>query len=105
MILAAILLVLAGALLCNAIPHLARGLTGARFPTPFARPPGVGESSPLVNMLWGWANLFAGVALVTWQMPETDTPTALIALALGFVAIGAYLARHFGAVRGGATKT
>ena len=42
---------LAGALLCNSIPHLAAGLRGEPFPTPFGRPPGEGKSPPLVNFL------------------------------------------------------
>jgi len=53
-----------GALLCNALPHLAAGLQGRRFQTPFARPRGVGESSALVNVLWGFFNLLAGLALL-----------------------------------------
>lgn len=44
---------LAGALLCNGIPHLSSGLTGSPFPTPFAKPRGVGASPPLVNFFWG----------------------------------------------------
>ncbi len=28
----------AGAFLCNSLPHLACGLSGAPFPTPFAKP-------------------------------------------------------------------
>lgn len=37
----------AGAFLCNALPHLAAGLQGRPFPTPFATPHGVGDSPPL----------------------------------------------------------
>ena len=54
----------AGAFLCNSLPHLARGLSGAPFPTPFAKPHGVGNSSPLVNFLWGAANFFVGLYLL-----------------------------------------
>lgn len=31
----------AGVFLCNAVPHLAAGLQGQPFPTPFARPRGM----------------------------------------------------------------
>jgi hypothetical protein len=55
----------AGAFLCNCIPHLVAGLQGAPFPTPFAKPRGVGNSSPPVNFLWGSFNLPAGVALLS----------------------------------------
>jgi hypothetical protein len=50
---------LAGALLCNRIPHLAAGLQGRPFPALFAKPRGVGRSSAPVNVLWGTANLAA----------------------------------------------
>lgn len=53
---------LAGAFLCNAVPHLIQGLTGQQFQTPFA---GGGLSSPLVNVLWGTANLTAGGFLLS----------------------------------------
>jgi hypothetical protein len=43
----------AGAFLCNCIPHLACGLRGETFPTPFANPRGKGPSAPMVNFLWG----------------------------------------------------
>jgi hypothetical protein len=46
----------AGAFLANAIPHTVRGICGNRFQTPFASPPGVGESSAIVNVIWGFAN-------------------------------------------------
>ena len=44
----------AGALLVNGVPHFVNGISGKRFQSPFASPPGVGESPPLVNVLWGW---------------------------------------------------
>ena len=49
----------AGAFLTNSLPHLAQGLSGNRFQTPFASPPGVGESSARLNMIWGFANVAA----------------------------------------------
>ena len=53
----------AGAFLANAVPHLVHGLSGHRFQSPFATPSGVGESSALVNVLWGFANLVVGIVL------------------------------------------
>jgi hypothetical protein len=47
----------AGALLVNAVPHTVKGLSGERFPTPFANPPGVGLSSPTENVAWGAVDL------------------------------------------------
>lgn len=53
-----------GAFLVNAIPHFTYGVSGRRFPTPFASPPGKGLSSPAVNVLWGSLNLVIGYLLV-----------------------------------------
>ncbi|MGA7915293.1 MAG: hypothetical protein WCA00_08670 [Candidatus Acidiferrales bacterium] len=46
----------AGAFLVNAVPHFTTGVTGRRFPTPFAKPPGKGESSPIIAALWAALN-------------------------------------------------
>lgn len=91
------LLVLAGALLVNCIPHLAAGLRGEAFPTPFAAPPGRGLSPPLLNFLWGAANLSLGLYLAT--LNPVEPRWGRVALAAGFVATGCWLARHFGQVR------
>lgn len=93
---------LAGLLICNAVPHLSAGLRGEAFPTPFASPRG-GLSSPLVNVLWGWFNLFLGLAilprlvLVAPVMPLFNT--VWLAFALGFLLAGVYLALRFGRAR------
>ena len=34
-----------GALLVNAVPHFVNGASGRSFPSPFASPPGRGQSS------------------------------------------------------------
>ena len=47
----------AGLFLANGVPHFVQGISGHWFQTPFASPPGVGESSPVVNVLWGFLNL------------------------------------------------
>ena len=38
-----------GAFLANALPHLINGVSGRSFQSPFAKPPGKGLSSPVVN--------------------------------------------------------
>ena len=43
-----------GLFLANGVPHFVQGISGNRFQSPFATPPGVGESSPLINALWGY---------------------------------------------------
>jgi hypothetical protein len=54
----------AGVFLANAVPHFVSGIQGRRFPTPFASPPGRGESSPTLNVVWGTANAVVGYALL-----------------------------------------
>jgi hypothetical protein len=50
-------------ILANAVPHFVNGVSGDPFPTPFAKPPGKGLSSPIVNVLWALFNLVVGVIL------------------------------------------
>ncbi|MBV8063053.1 MAG: hypothetical protein JOY51_05625 [Nevskia sp.] len=89
----------AGAFLCNSLPHLAAGLRGEPFPSPFASPPGKGDSSPLVNFLWGLFNLLAGgTIVVTHPLVFGSNPDFLTVLA-GVVFLGVYISIHFGRVR------
>ena len=53
----------AGAFLANVVPHFVHGISGDGFPTPFAKPPGKGLSSPTVNVVWALVNLVAGYVL------------------------------------------
>ena len=53
----------AGIFLVNGVPHFVQGISGDRFPTPFAHPPGKGLSSPMVNVLWGLLNFGVGYIL------------------------------------------
>lgn len=92
------LLVLAGALLCNCVPHLASGLRGEAFPTPFASPPGKGLSPPVINFVWGAANLLIGISLLP-RLDDADPRLGRLALLVGFLVIGLHLSRHFGQVR------
>jgi hypothetical protein len=94
-----VVLLLAGALLCNCLPHLASGLQGAPFPTPFAKPRGVGLSPPLVNFFWGSFNLFVGCAILVCSPLPLAPSLGLLAFLVGFLALGTYLALHFGKVR------
>ena len=85
-----------GVLLCNALPHLVAGLQGKPFPTPFAKPRGIGLSSPLINFLWGLLNFALGLLLLG-HVPLILGANIGFGLALlGALAIGCYLALHFG---------
>ncbi len=88
-----------GALLCNCIPHLVCGLTGERFPTPFARPRGVGLSSPLMNFIWGALNALISLLLIFKCESSFAQPHNLIPAAIGFLLMGLYLSVHFGKVK------
>lgn len=89
----------AGAFLCNCVPHLVAGLQGVSFPTPFAKPRGVGNSPALVNFLWGMINLLVASYLL-WRHPVTMQPgPGLVMLALGVLLMGVYLSVHFAKVR------
>ena len=94
----------AGVFICNCIPHLVSGLRGDAFPTPFARPPGAGLSSPLTNFLWGTLNAVVGVALIAFRPIVLRVNFETIAFLLGFMLIGIYLAIHFGKVRNNNTS-
>ena len=92
-------LVFSGVFLCNCIPHLNAGLQGVPFPTPFATPRGVGESSPLLNVIWGFFNLAVGLLLLERHPTTLEPGWGMLALFAGGLAIGIYLATHFGKVR------
>ena len=42
----------AGMFLANFVPHFVHGISGDRFPTPFAHPPGKELSSSTVDVGW-----------------------------------------------------
>jgi hypothetical protein len=90
----------AGAFLANSVPHFVQGICGNKFQTPFASPPGVGESSPTVNVIWGWINLVIGGLLLHFFFPPLPPPLGLCAAAaVGALVTALGLAYHFGRVR------
>lgn len=89
----------AGMFLCNCVPHLVSGLLGDPFPSPFAKPHGVGDSSPLVNFLWGFVNLAAALALLAHHPLALALNADLLTALVGALFIGVFLALHFGKVR------
>jgi hypothetical protein len=89
----------AGAFLCNCVPHLVSALQGSPFPTPFAKPHGVGLSTPLVNFIWGFANLLAGLGLVAIRPVQLGVNVPFLLFMLGVGVVGAFSSIHFGKVR------
>jgi hypothetical protein len=87
----------AGAFLVNALPHFISGVTGRRFPSPFASPPGKGLSSPTVNVLWGSFNFAIGYLLVArvgaFHIRQTS---CILALGAGGLLMSIQLAQWFG---------
>jgi hypothetical protein len=91
----------AGVFLTNGVPHFVNGISGREFQTPFASPPGVGESSPIVNVLWGSANFLIGYLLLTGIGHFTCGPSIdSLVVGLGIVAISLVLSRQFGRLHG-----
>ena len=89
-----------GALFANGVPPFVSGISGNNFQSPFARPPGVGESSALVNVIWGMANFLVGYLLLNGvgDFRGGLGPDFLVA-GLGFALMAIGLAWHFGRVR------
>src|ERR1700675_1220747 len=85
----------AGVLLTNVVPHFVYGISGDRFPTPFAHPPGRGLSSHTVKVVWALFNLLVGYTLFrVGKVSNGDTP-AIIVFFAGIVAISIMLSVRF----------
>jgi hypothetical protein len=94
-----IALFFAGAFLCNCIPHLTAALRGELFPSPFAKPPGKGDSSPIVNFLWGFFNFVLGLYLLSRNPVTVDFNPQFLTLMAGALLGGIHLSLHFGKVQ------
>ena len=90
---------LSGMFLANGVPHFVHGISGAPFQSPFAKPPGVGESSAVVNVVVGiWepcGGVCAAALFLAWDA------AGWVALGAGALAMSVQLALHFGKVRAG----
>jgi len=91
-----------GAFLANSLPHLSNGISGRAFQSPFASPPGVGLSSSVVNVIWGFFNLGVGYLLVccigSFNLRKTQD---VLALGAGILITSLMLAHGFGRFHGG----
>jgi len=77
----------AGIFLTNVVPHFVHGISGDRFPTPFAHPPGKGLSSPTVNVVWALLNLAVGYVLFRLGKVSSGGDAALVMFFAGIAAI------------------
>ncbi|WP_426322884.1 nitroreductase family deazaflavin-dependent oxidoreductase [Microbacterium sp. E-13] len=86
------------ALLVNAVPHGVSGVRGRPFPSPFADPPGVGMSSPGVNVGWSAANAIVGALLLRRGIRSRGEAVAAVA---GAISMAVTISYHFGDVLNG----
>jgi len=77
----------AGMFIANSVPHYVQGACGDPFPTPFAKPPGKGLSSPTVNVLWALVNLAIGYILFRVGKVCSEGYPALAVFFAGIVVI------------------
>ena len=77
----------AGMFLANVVPHFVHGISGNKFPTPFANPPGRGLSSATVNVVWALANLVAGFLLFRLGKISSGDNLALVVFFAGIAVI------------------
>ena len=77
-----------------------QGICGNKFQTPFAKPAGIGKSSAIVNVLWGFFNVVVAAGLVRYFFAAPPRPVGIVlATALGIVVMASWLAIHFSKVR------
>jgi hypothetical protein len=93
-----------GVFLVNAVPHFVMGVAGRRFPSPFSSPPGKGESTATVNVLWGAFNLGIGYLLVL-RVGEFHVREmrGVFVVGAGGLVMALMLAQSFGQIYGGNT--
>lgn len=85
----------AGMFLANFVPHFVHGTSGEPFPTPFAKPPGRGLSSPTVNVLWALVNLVLGYLTFRAGHVSTRSIASLLVFFAGIVFLGIQLSIGF----------
>ena len=85
----------AGMFFANVVPHFVHGISGNRFPTPFADPPGKGLSSPTVNVVWALLNLVVGYILFRIGRVSNGGDWALVVFFAGIAAISTQMSAHF----------
>jgi hypothetical protein len=85
----------AGMFLANFVPHFVSGICGNPFPTPFAKPPGKGLSSPLVNVAWALLNVLIAFILFKAAHMAADDHLSLSIFFIGFAFVSLWSGKHF----------
>lgn len=84
-----------GAVFANVVPHFVNGISGNKFPSPFAKPPGKGLSSPLTNVLWAGFNLVLGFVLFKAAKFDTNNLGVWLVFFSGVMALSIPLSIRF----------
>ena len=84
-----------GAFLANTVPHFIHGISGDKFPTPFANPPGKGLSSPVINVLWAGFNLLIGFILLRAGKLRINDYLMMLIFFFGIMAMALMLSFRF----------
>lgn len=93
---------LGGAVFANSLPHVINGVSGRPFQTPFASPPGKGLSSSIVNVLWGFFNLWvAYMLIIKFGHCHAQDALQMLTLGAGMLVMSLFMARVFGPLHGG----
>jgi hypothetical protein len=85
----------AGLFLANAVPHFVAGISGNKFPTPLANPPGKGLSSATTNVVWALVNLVIGFLLYRAGDLAAGETLSLVVFLAGISVIAIFSSKHF----------
>jgi hypothetical protein len=84
-----------GMFIANVVPHFVQGISGNRFPTPFAKPPGRGLSSPTVNVIWALVNIIFGYMLFRVGKVSGDGNSVRLVFFAGIAVISILMSVRF----------
>jgi hypothetical protein len=84
-----------GAFFANAVPHFVSGVSGDKFPSPFAKPPGKGLSPPTLNVLWAGLNLIIGYVLFAAGKTHLRDCTDAVVFFVGAMVMSVMLSSNF----------
>ena len=87
----------AGVFFVNTVPHFVSGVSGNRFPSPFAKPPGKGLSSPTLNVVWALINLVIGYCLFRTAKISSENNLALLIFFSGIALMSLWISKYFAA--------
>jgi hypothetical protein len=83
-----------GVFLVNTLPHLIHGISGDKFPSPFAKPHGKKLSSPTLNVIWAFMNLLVFLTIF-YVIPSPFTAIDGLIMLIGGFVMAVFLSRYF----------